>query len=191
MATISASCARSPLRLALIGYRCVGKSTLAQTLATALTLPYHSSDTLIAETAKLPLNELIAQSGWDVFRRLEYRIIQTVLKNPNALILDCGGGVVENQTLMSLIQRETCIIYLSASFSTILKRLQTSTRPRLTQAATLESETRSKLAERIPHYLHYAQLTQVSQPHPETTLQQLLQTLYSKGIIDKLPNGRR
>ncbi|BBM89666.1 shikimate kinase [Spirochaetota bacterium] len=176
--------------IAFIGYRGSGKSTIARALAQKLKYPIYSSDQLIEKTTKSTIASLITKKGWASFRTHEFTVIKTLLdnhflskKHPK-IILDCGGGVVENTSLMDILSHsQVFIVYVKCSFPKILHRLERTPRPSLIPDLTLYEETKRKLNERTPLYEKYAHYTLHNYRHPNLVLATLLKHLTHRKFI--------
>lgn len=84
-------------RIALIGIRGAGKSTLGSKLAADLNIPLIELDSEIEKDAGMPLGEIFALYGQAGYRAIERRLLERVLgENPRA-ILSVGGGVVSEK----------------------------------------------------------------------------------------------
>ncbi len=83
------------MRLALMGPRGSGKTTISYYLAALTGWPLYSLDYLIAYEAGQSIPQMVANPalGWPVFRDIEYEVLKKAVRTDHA-ILDCGGGVV-------------------------------------------------------------------------------------------------
>src|SRR5512133_2024479 len=124
------------MNLILIGYRGTGKSTIGRRLATALSMPLVSLDAELSRRAGQSIPELVAAKGWEYFRDLETELVFEYSRRTHQLI-DCGGGVVEKERNYEPLRSSGTVIWLSASPTTILSRIEDSRdRPALTQGQT-------------------------------------------------------
>ena len=102
-------------RIALIGLRGAGKSTLGAKLAESLGIPFIELDQEVEREAGARLGEVFAMYGQDAFRRFERRALERVLKqNPRAVIAAGGSLVTDPGTYQFLIERCLCV-WLKAS----------------------------------------------------------------------------
>jgi XRE family aerobic/anaerobic benzoate catabolism transcriptional regulator len=86
-------------RIALIGIRGAGKSTLGSKLAADLQIPLIELDAEIEKDAGMPLGEIFSLYGQAGYRAIERRLLERVLtKNPKAIISVGGGAVSEKET---------------------------------------------------------------------------------------------
>lgn len=91
-------------RIALIGIRGAGKSTLGAKLAADWNVRFIELDAEIEKDAGMPLGEIFSLYGQAGYRAFERRLLDKVLaENPRA-ILSIGGGVVsEKETYDTLL----------------------------------------------------------------------------------------
>jgi shikimate kinase len=139
-------------RLVLIGFRGTGKSTLATALASRLTLACLSTDKEIEKRVGKTIAEFVAANGWDEFRRIESEIIHAL--PTGGVVIDCGGGVVENPENMRLLRENSLIVWVDADVADIITRLTTADnahRP-LLSGASMEDDIRTNYARRKPIY---------------------------------------
>jgi len=84
------------MNLVLIGYRGTGKSTLADRLHEELHLPVYHMDELLEERFGEKIASYVEKHGWDSFRE-EEQCLTEELSAMDAVIIDCGGGVVTSR----------------------------------------------------------------------------------------------
>jgi XRE family transcriptional regulator, aerobic/anaerobic benzoate catabolism transcriptional regulator len=80
-------------RIALIGLRGAGKSTLGAALAKRLKIPFVQLDRLVEEAAGMRLDEVFDLLGQPAFRRLERQALERALAEHPRAVLEAGGGV--------------------------------------------------------------------------------------------------
>lgn len=93
-------------RIALVGLRGAGKSTLGSLLARHLDLPFIELDAEIEKDFGLSLSEIFALSGQSAYRRSERRALEGVLERCPRFVLAAGGSIVaEPETYEELLSR--------------------------------------------------------------------------------------
>jgi len=93
-------------RIALIGLRGAGKSTLGSRLAERLEVPFIELDAEIERDFGLSLGEIFALSGQSAYRRSERRALDAVLGRHPRFVLAAGGSIVaEAETYDELLSR--------------------------------------------------------------------------------------
>lgn len=120
--------APSKPRLALIGFRGVGKSAIARRLAEFWNIPMLSLDDEIERGAGMKIEQIVKQQGWPQFRDLEYAALQNASTQEH-LLLDCGGGIVEeadggrSERKIALLRERFFCIYIAVSEEKMKYRL--------------------------------------------------------------------
>jgi XRE family aerobic/anaerobic benzoate catabolism transcriptional regulator len=85
-------------RIALIGLRGAGKSTLGRLAAGDLGAPFIELNDEIAKMSGLSVPEIFNLYGPEGFRRLERRCLQQVIDTNDSVVLATGGGIVADPT---------------------------------------------------------------------------------------------
>ncbi len=101
-------------RIALVGLRGAGKSTLGRMLAAHLDYPFIELDRLIEQDygASLPL--LIEMSGLSTFRRYERACLDRVIAEHEAAVVATAGGIVSSPETYALLLRSTHTVWIKA-----------------------------------------------------------------------------
>jgi len=136
-------------RVALLGLRGAGKSTLGAKLAQALGAPFIELDREVEQEAGAPLGEVFSLYGQEAFRRFERKALARVLKShPRAVIATGGSLVTDPDTYNLLLDHCTCV-WLKATPEEHMQRVmaQGDMRPFKGSPAALE-EIRRLLADR-------------------------------------------
>ena len=118
-------------RIALVGLRGAGKSTLGRRLAEALEMPFVELSREIERIAGCSIREVHDLYGSAAYRRYERRALdETVKLHPEAVIATPGGIVAEPATFNALLESCTTI-WLQASPEEHMSRVaaQGDTRP--------------------------------------------------------------
>lgn len=141
--------------ITLIGYMCVGKTTVGKALAKELGLVFYDLDWYIEERFHTKVAKIFAEEGEARFRDLERRMLHEVAEFEN-IVLSCGGGTpchFDNIDYLNTVS-QTC--YLQASPETILQHLSMSRGERPLLRGKTPDELRTfvtaQLAERRPFY---------------------------------------
>jgi XRE family aerobic/anaerobic benzoate catabolism transcriptional regulator len=101
-------------RIALLGLRGAGKSTLGARLAAALRLPFIELDSEVEREAGAKLDEVFAMYGQEAFRRFERRALERVLRTHDAAVIAAGGGVVTDPDTYRLLLDNCHTVWLKA-----------------------------------------------------------------------------
>ena len=81
-------------RIALIGLRGAGKSTLGQKLAKELNLTFVELDEEVQKETGMPSAELFSLYGQGGYRRIERRVMEKIISGSQRVVISVGGGVV-------------------------------------------------------------------------------------------------
>jgi XRE family transcriptional regulator, aerobic/anaerobic benzoate catabolism transcriptional regulator len=101
-------------RIALVGLRGGGKSTLGKLLAEKLGAPFIELDRMIEQEygASMPL--LIEMSGIATFKRLERTCLERVISENERAVIATAGGIVSNPETYGLLLRRSHTVWISA-----------------------------------------------------------------------------
>jgi XRE family aerobic/anaerobic benzoate catabolism transcriptional regulator len=102
-------------RIALIGLRGAGKSTLGSRLAHHLDLPFIELDAEIERDFGLSLGEIFALSGQSAYRRSERRALDGVLDRHPEFVLAAGGSIVAEPETYDEVLSRCFTIWIKAS----------------------------------------------------------------------------
>jgi shikimate kinase len=147
--------------LVLIGYRATGKTSVGAELAQILERPFVDLDQVLVAEAGRSVAEIVAQGGWEEFRRLEKELVARY-RHSRGQVLATGGGVVLDPENVETLRENGCIIWLTADPAAIQARLdadrpQDAFRPSLTGGDTV-NEVLEVLKFREPLYRAAAQV---------------------------------
>jgi XRE family transcriptional regulator, aerobic/anaerobic benzoate catabolism transcriptional regulator len=101
-------------RVALVGLRGAGKSTLGRMLAQHLGWPFIELDRVVEEDYGASIPDLIEMAGTATFRRHERSALDRVITAHDAAIITTAGGIVSNQETYALLLRRTHTIWIKA-----------------------------------------------------------------------------
>ncbi|MGB7100236.1 MAG: helix-turn-helix transcriptional regulator [Xanthobacteraceae bacterium] len=101
-------------RIALVGLRGAGKSTLGRMLAQHLGSPFIELDRRVAEEYGASVPDLIEMAGMATFRRQERDALDRVIAGNEAAIITTAGGIVSNPETYALLLRRTHTIWIKA-----------------------------------------------------------------------------
>lgn len=112
------------MRVILVGMPRVGKSTLGKVLATKLQVPFYDSDFLLCKKfSNSSIRWVFETLGEMQFREQEFNLINKILTQEENFVLATGGGSIENSKLKTVLQKEPCVLYLTASLKIIATRI--------------------------------------------------------------------
>jgi XRE family transcriptional regulator, aerobic/anaerobic benzoate catabolism transcriptional regulator len=102
-------------RIALIGLRGGGKSTLGRVLATHLKVPFVELDKVIEQESGMALGEIFEMFGQETFRRFERAALESILQQHQKFVLATGGSIVTEPATFELLLASCYTIWLRAS----------------------------------------------------------------------------
>jgi XRE family transcriptional regulator, aerobic/anaerobic benzoate catabolism transcriptional regulator len=102
-------------RIALIGLRGAGKSTLGVKLAQAVKAPFIELDREIAKEAGMDLSEIFSLYGQSGYRRIEQRVLERILGEYPRAVLSVGGGVVSEKETYDRLLGSCFTVWVKAS----------------------------------------------------------------------------
>jgi XRE family transcriptional regulator, aerobic/anaerobic benzoate catabolism transcriptional regulator len=101
-------------RIALVGLRGAGKSTLGERLARELGCPFIELDRLVEQDYGARVPDLIEMAGLATFRRYERTCLERVIDAHETAVIATAGGIVSNAETYALLLRRTHAIWLKA-----------------------------------------------------------------------------
>jgi XRE family transcriptional regulator, aerobic/anaerobic benzoate catabolism transcriptional regulator len=103
------------LRIALVGLRGAGKSTLGQMIAADFGYPFVELSREIEKLAGGTIGEIQALYGVSAYRRYEMRAMNEVIQRYSEVVIATPGGVVADATSFNLMLTECTTVWLEAS----------------------------------------------------------------------------
>ena len=101
-------------RIALIGLRGAGKSTLGSKLAEELRVPFVELDQEIEKDAGMALGEIFSLYGQSGYRRIEKKTLERVLQQHDRAVLSIGGGVVSEKDTYDQLLANCFTVWIKA-----------------------------------------------------------------------------
>jgi XRE family aerobic/anaerobic benzoate catabolism transcriptional regulator len=165
-------------RIALIGLRGAGKSTLGERLARLLQLPFFELDKEVEKEAGTKLADVIAIQGPEAFRRFERRALERILEGNSRAVISTGGSIVTEPRTYELLLQECVCVWLRASPEEHMSRViaQGDMRPFKGRFAALQ-EIRQLLKDREPLYARADAALETSGKTVNQSLQQMRRLL--------------
>jgi XRE family aerobic/anaerobic benzoate catabolism transcriptional regulator len=101
-------------RVALVGLRGAGKTTLGQQAAEALGVPFVELDREVERASGMELSEIFATHGQAMYRRLERQCLETVVARFERVVIATGGSLVTEPGTYDLLLSSCFVVWLSA-----------------------------------------------------------------------------
>ncbi|HYH20546.1 MAG TPA: helix-turn-helix transcriptional regulator [Azospirillum sp.] len=118
-------------RVALIGLRGAGKTTLGRMLARHYHVPFIRLTTLVEQTAGMDMPEIFIAMGQKGYRRLELNALQTAIAQHPRAVIETGGSIVSEPETFDLLLSSCFTVWLRANPQEHMQRVmeQGDTRP--------------------------------------------------------------
>ena len=101
-------------RIALIGLRGAGKSTLGSRLAAERNVPFIELDHEIEKDTGMPLAEIFSLYGQSGYRAIEKRTLEHVLRAAARVVISVGGGIVSEKETYDYLLAHCYTVWLKA-----------------------------------------------------------------------------
>ncbi|HYI84393.1 MAG TPA: helix-turn-helix transcriptional regulator, partial [Acetobacteraceae bacterium] len=110
-------------RIALVGLRGAGKSTLGRMLAKRLGIGFVELDREVEREGRMELSDIFAMHGQEGFRRLEREALQRLVRDGTPAVIATGGGIVAEPATFEFLL-DTCVtVWLRASPEEHMRRV--------------------------------------------------------------------
>lgn len=101
-------------RIALVGLRGAGKSTLGKLLAEKLGFPFVELNRAVEQEYGASVSMLIEMSGINTFRRYERACLERVIAEHDKVVIATAGGIVASAETYALLLQRTHTVWLQA-----------------------------------------------------------------------------
>lgn len=167
-------------RIALLGLRGAGKSTLGARLAESRGVPFVELDREIERRSGTPLEELFLLYGQATYRRYEERCLAQVLNEHPDCVIATGGSIVAAPAVFATLLSSCFTVWLKATPEEHMARViaQGDMRPMAGNAEAME-DLRQILKERAPLYAQAECVIDTSGLSAEQAYHSLTQALQS------------
>ena len=108
--------------IVLAGFMGAGKTTVGRLLARELSRRFVDLDEALAKRHHLPVGEIFARRGEELFRHWERELACKLAQQKN-LVLALGGGTLEDEVSANELAVFGFIVYLQAPFEVLWKRI--------------------------------------------------------------------
>ena len=102
-------------RIALVGLRGAGKSSLGKMLAAHLSVPFIELADVIEQTAGMTMSEVFSLYGQAAYRRYERRSLEWLIENHDSFVLSTGGSISTEPATFDHLLTSCYTVWLKAS----------------------------------------------------------------------------
>lgn len=165
-------------RIALIGLRGGGKSTLGRLLADRLGVPFIELDREIEKRSGASLGEIFELFGQETFRRAEHEALESVLSQHRHFVMATSGSIVTDPSSMELLLSSCFTVWVRANPEDHMRRViaQGDMRPMANSGRAME-DLISILKSREPLYAKADTALLTTGKTPEQTLAGLMRVI--------------
>ena len=169
-------------RVALIGLRGAGKSTLGRIAAERLGWSFVELNREIERAHGLSVAEILALYGQEGLRRREQAMLRELIARPGAMIVATGGGIVAEPLTFDLLLASFVTVWLKAAPEEHMARVrqQGDLRPMADDRAAMQ-ELRAILTSREPLYARARVTVDTSGIAVEAAVERLVEAITPAG----------
>jgi XRE family aerobic/anaerobic benzoate catabolism transcriptional regulator len=169
-------------RIALIGLRGGGKSTLGRLLAERLGVPFIELDREIEQRSGAKLSEIFEMFGQETFRRAEREALDDILRKHESFVIATSGSIVTEPGTLELLLASCFTVWVRAEPEEHMKRVmaQGDMRPMANSARAMD-DLISILKSREPLYAKAEIVLTTTAKTPEQNLAELLRLVEVPG----------
>lgn len=141
------------MRIILIGFMGVGKTTIGKIIAKKLKLNFVDMDNYIEKREGKSISKIFEEYGEQHFRELESESLKDLIKIDN-IVISTGGGIITTKENSDILKKEKIVIFLDANTQTILNNLykEIDKRPLLSNSKNVENTISNLLNQRYEKY---------------------------------------
>ena len=171
-------------RVALIGLRGAGKSTLGRMTAEKLGVAFVELNQVIEEVAGMPVDEVIALYGQEGYRRLEKQALVNLVATHEQLVLAVAGGIVSEPDTYNYLLRHCHTIWLKAAPEEHMARVrgQGDERPMAGNPAAMD-ELKSILTSREALYAKAEAMVDTSGSSVDGSMEAVVEAIRENGFL--------
>lgn len=163
-------------RVALVGIRGVGKSTLGSRLAERIGVPFVELNREIEKEAGIAVSEIFNLYGQGGYRQLERRALERVILAHPKAVLATGGGIVTEPGTYELLLSSCYTVWLQAKPQSMFERVMAQHDARIASPQ-LRSEAMEHIARTLDARRHLYEFAHASLDTSGKTVEQLLRAL--------------
>ena len=129
--------------VALAGFSGAGKTTVGRLLAARRGWTFVDTDSMIEESARMPVSAIFEKRGESFFRNEEKSLIKSLIPSAKRTVFALGGGTLLDGESLAAIRNHCHVVWLWVSASSAVRRTGGSGRP------LLQGQDPRRLAEKV------------------------------------------
>ena len=147
------------MKIILIGFMGVGKTSVGKQLARKLNFNFIDTDYEIERLTNKSIPDIFEQYGENYFRKLENSILEKFVKNED-IVMATGGGIITTKENYNILKNEENVIFLDGSVETIINHVQNerNQRPLLKESENLSKKIEELLSIRYEKYIEVSDI---------------------------------
>lgn len=110
-------------RVALVGLRGAGKTTLGQQLAERYGVPFVRVTSVIEQIAGMDMTEILLSMGQKGYRKLEFSALEATIANHASGVLEAGGSLVSESQTYDVLLQSCFTVWVQASPEDHMRRV--------------------------------------------------------------------
>ncbi|MDO8607132.1 MAG: helix-turn-helix transcriptional regulator [Phaeospirillum sp.] len=110
-------------RVALVGLRGAGKTTLGQLLAQRYGVPFVRVTSVIEQIAGMDMTEILLSMGQKGYRKLEFSALETTIESQKSMVLESGGSLVSEPQTYDVLLQSCFTVWVQASPEEHMRRV--------------------------------------------------------------------
>lgn len=162
--------------IALIGMMGCGKTTVGKLLAAALEREFVDLDQVIETAQNTSISSIFKEKGEAFFRELETKALNQY-KNTSNLVISTGGGIVETEKNLEILEANFITIYLKTSPDVLFARIKDDTTRPLLQTTTPKKTLEKLLKKREKSYKKASKIVISDKKTPEEIMKEIQKCL--------------
>jgi XRE family transcriptional regulator, aerobic/anaerobic benzoate catabolism transcriptional regulator len=161
-------------RIAFVGLRGAGKSTLGEMLAQRMGVPFLELDRIVEQKNGMSLGAMFEMFGQEAFRRSERTALEATLANYPSFVMATGGGIVAEPATYELLLTSCVTVWVRASPEEHMQRVikQGDLRPMANSAGAMD-DLLAILRSREPLYAKADIVLETAGKSPQQSLEEL------------------
>ncbi len=159
-----------------------GKTTVGRILSEKLGYLFFDLDYIIEISEQKKISEIFRDSGEKHFRDIESKVIRKIINNTYC-VFACGGGAILRRENISLIKKNSTVVYLMVSTREAIDRLSGSTGRPLIPEKNKNEKIKELIDKRSGLYSRYADIIINNQGRsPGSTSREIIES-YKKNAV--------